>query len=130
MVTGAGAAPGLPMVTYSSKSGSTLPSARYQARAGTTPKASVAPLTEGRAATAKGKKWSKYTGRSTSTGTLESTRVEKPTTPDPTPSDAELASMVWREEGATAAARPTGAPPPRARTIASDAAPSPAVGAG
>src|SRR2546423_5505031 len=98
MVTGASPAPGLPMVRNSSKSGSTLPSARYQAVAGLTPKASVAPFTPLGAA-AKAKTCSKYTGRSASTGTEEVILVEKPTTPAPTPSAAALASMVWREEG-------------------------------
>src|SRR5688500_12794085 len=106
------AGPGLPSVRNMAKSGSTLPSARYHDWLGDVPKLPVAPLTPTSPA-AKGKGWSKYTGRSANTGTVARNTVEKPTTPGPTPSAALLASMVMRENAGSALDRSTTVPSSR-----------------
>src|SRR2546421_10629403 len=109
MVASRAPGPGLPRVRNMAKSGSTLPSARYHDLEGETPKVSVAPLTltEPPAEASKGNEWSKYSGRSASTGTVADSTVEKPTTPGPTPSPSELASSVMRENLGRALVRVT-----------------------
>src|SRR5438445_5892631 len=81
-----------------SMSGNTLPSATYQVFDGVTPNASVAPLTDA-SPVAKGNVCTKYTGRSASIGWSDITLVENPVTPEPTPSEAEFASTVMRDDG-------------------------------